>query len=211
MSRSEFLSASQLSPRKIVWITLLVVILGFVLFWPPEESSESPRSTLRPAARSLTSTSHPSSSEQHPVAADWPEFELPEVLDTNPFETIFVTAPPPPAVAMANLVPAAVPTEKQRPAAQPEALPAIPTPETEPEPELEPGTEAEPPAQLVQVAHEDVDIIYENAFERVAVIDSRLVRVGDMLDDGRVVEITPDDVIIEMLLSDDPAEAAASD
>ncbi len=45
---------------------------------------------------------------------------------------------------------------------------------------------------------ENVNIIFENAYGRVAMIGSRLVKVGDMLPEGQVVKITSDEVMVDV-------------
>ncbi|TWU20986.1 hypothetical protein Pla52o_40180 [Novipirellula galeiformis] len=197
MSRSTFLSTSSLSPQKMVLISFLIGILGFVVFWPEESSSELDIPTSRSSARLSPSAANKETSDSEHPRARWPEYNLATVLAANPFETILVSAPQPTVVKTATpKIPAAKPEENQEPT--PEETTAIAEVTA-----LELTHKEEQQVTPEFVPHDKVDIIYENATERVAVIDSRLVRVGDVLSEGRVVEITADHVIIEVAMSAD--------
>ncbi|GAA5507631.1 hypothetical protein [Novipirellula caenicola] len=185
MSQSEFLSTSSLTPKKLALIVVLVGVLGFVLFSPAQESTEFEIPSTRRDYRAITNTSFQKSQDNVTAPIRWPDVRLQQVLQTNPFETIFVKKQE------------SVSTEPEVKAVE------IPT-----EPVVEPIAAVEPKTKIEHRPHDAVEIIYQNTSGRIAVIESQLVRVGDVLPQGRVVEITPSHVIIAVEV---PVESAASE
>ncbi|EMI21467.1 hypothetical protein RMSM_01611 [Rhodopirellula maiorica SM1] len=183
MSQSEFLSTSSLTPKKLALIVVLVGVLGFVLFSPEQKSDEFDMPPSLRKSRAITKASFRKSSDNLAAAADWPDVNLDHVLATNPFETIFVKAQTPVAIK-----------EEEKP----EVPQVVATPVV-----IEP-TPVEPQTTIEHRPHDEVEIIYENTSGRIAVIGSKLVRVGDILPQGRVVEITPKQVIVAVEIPLDP-------
>ena len=190
MSQPEFLSTSSLTPKKLVLIVVLVGILGFVLFFPEEESSEFNMPMSRRSTQTVTRTSLQKASDNLHAPVDWPDVNLERVLATNPFETIFVKK------------------QEKKATEEPVTKAIIVQPVV---------AEQVMPAEVKMVIehrrHDEVEIIYENVSGRVAVIRSKRVREGDVLPEGRVVEITPNHVIVAVEVPVDPesGESASDD
>ena len=75
------------------------------------------------------------------------------------------------------------------------------------QPSSQSANEGDPSTTLATAAkgqaHDNVEIIYENDRERVAVIGSRIVRVGDRVPEGRIIEIKAKEVILDVQDSND--------
>lgn len=190
MSQTEFLSTSSLTPKKFALIAVLVGVLGFVLFAPKDEGQEFDTPPSLRTNRAITKVSFQKSPDNLHSPVRWPDVHLEHVLATNPFETIFVKQK--------------APVAKQPKIEAPPVVAQVVVDET---------IAVEPKTTIEHRPHEEVKIIYENTSGRVAVIGSTRVRVGDVLPEGRVVEITPNHVIVAVEVAVDPesGESASGD
>ena len=172
------------------WLKMaLIPVLGMVLFavvWSNQkgDSAESDTELTDPAL--LKKQPFPTAFVA-PATIEWPTVDLAKLIATNPFKPLIaktevVEEPPveaPPAEATADAS-AAEPTQEA-------ALP-------------------DEPPQIRPVTLPKIDFIYESGGERIAVADSQRIRIGDMIEHGRVIEITDTEVIIEHVANDESVQ-----
>jgi hypothetical protein len=171
---------SQASRSKIPWeraklalIPVLLLVLAGVLYWPSDDSAAESVPTLvtQPAVPSLgQSTTHPANATKPKIR--WPEYSLNEVIAFSPFDPLPMDEGTQAALASADSV-------------QPsDAGGALPSP-------------SQPTTKTLKA--ETLQAIYHDGRTAVALINSRLVRPGDLLEEGvRVVEITSAGVVVEV-------------
>lgn len=172
-------SFESLRRLNVALIPVLAVVLGAILWWPAQATSEA---AAEPSAAGSTAqmveradklpggdprSGDPRSGDPR-TKPNWPTAGLADALAFNPFEPFAESPVVSPAPSEGDESP------------------------SEQDPDLIAATSSN---QKVGIK---IDVIYETAGERVAVVNSRIVRVGDDLTQGRVVEITPTDIVVEL-------------
>jgi hypothetical protein len=186
---------------KLAAIPVLAVGLLVLLFRggaEPPDTAPAPATTAAasPSEANTVQTAKQLSAKLR--APQWPQFTVEQVLQRSPFvlpSTLQKVPEPPVQVAVAQ-------------------QPVPPEPKPEPTPQPEQPSDAEIAAAEQQQRRQElaqrldawrrqpVSLIFTNSKGRTALIGSRTVSQGDLLDEGiRVVEISPNEVVLAIELS----------
>ncbi len=176
--------------RKVALIPMLGIVLIGVVFWPANEentssgkngSTNSDSEALEAAA--LGSNAVATEAEANRSKKVWPRIALAEILSFDPFSLPLSFSSQPVADKSAS----DVDSDRQAATAKTAAAPD----ETDDLERLEQLKES--------LERHTVSVIYYSEQGAVALIDSKLVREGDLLADGvRVLKIGPKGVIVEI-------------
>ena len=182
---------SKLARLKLALIPVLVLILILVFVWPsaddvlPADDSETARQDTQQSHRTDASTeSHAAGPSFGPIERaqkTWPTIGLASILKHNPF------ALPP---LLANHAVAAIPDNELQRDQQ--------TTETVNQDERQARTNRLK-EQMATLRQKQVSVVSRSQSGTAAIIDSKIVHEGDLLEDGvRIVKIRPDGVVLQI-------------
>lgn len=162
--------AAVIQRGKILLVVGLAAVLLFVLFGDTKDGGSVAPAISLVSPDELPPEGMLAGSEGMSLRAAWPAVDLEILKSRCPFDPLPIAAPEPP-----------VPSE-----------PLVAAPE--PDEEAQTAEIAPPPPAPITVK---VRAIYEQANERVALVDQKVVRVGDLIAGARVIAITADEVVLE--------------
>ncbi|MGE0610591.1 MAG: hypothetical protein AB7O62_26110 [Pirellulales bacterium] len=166
--------------RKLALLALLAVLFVVVLYWQFAGAGGSPAAADLAVARPPRTVYPAAIPESHGTARrDWPTADLSETIAHNPFRMPAQFIPPPEPEQVVEL--------------DEQAVAAVEQAQAEPIEEQLPAVEPPPFQWPVKV-----QAVFVDARGAAAMVDSRVVRVGDRLESGaRVIEIAPGHVMLQ--------------
>jgi hypothetical protein len=188
MSETQTGKSSGASGRKLAAVAILGVILLAVVYWQfgggeqATATSEGQAAGDEPAAGRQRSrrTPRPSTVATESVSvakSTWPAFALEEILQHNPFDL--------PHSLTENL------------SATPDEIADESEEELNRQREAERQRLAKQEAALSKLQKSGMTVYFEDTHGSAAIIGSRRVRPGDLIEGFRVVEVKPDGVVLE--------------
>lgn len=190
---------------KLALIPVLLLVLAAILFWPdsaPQRMAKPPRLSTTPV--NAIPADHIRSAATTPqLGRQWPSLDLSEVTAVNPFAKSI------PIQEMLGELPEAEPPAATEAGLSNDGKPPAAADASEksesPQPSLPEEAFDKPEREIIDVATiVTLQAIIESDRGRSALIDSRIFRVGDLLNDEyRITEISPTAVFVEWIDSDE--------
>ena len=191
MVESTTAPASTLGRLKLASIPVLVVIMLLVLVWPsagdglPPDDSETARHATQQSHRTDAITegdaAGPSSVSMQRTQKTWPAIGLASILKHDPFAL---------APLLANRTVAVVPQEEPQQNQE--------TTDTSHQDEREEQIKRLK-ERIATLQQKQVSVVFRSESGTAAIIDSKIVHEGDLLEDGvRIVKIRSDGIVVQI-------------
>jgi hypothetical protein len=175
-----------ITTRQKIILGVLGMVLAVVLLFPSDKGTTS--TTDAPEEPRRRKPAQDQAAQEASQLIRWPEFALAEVLGQNPFAKIPVPAPP---VVVAETPPTEVTVVEPEP---PAALPS----ESDEDDAMEQSREA---ARTLRVS-----LIIKGEKGPAALIGTRIVREGDIIEGCRILSISDAGVIVVPTTDDEDSE-----
>lgn len=166
---------------KLGLIPVLVGVLVWVIWPAGDDSPRVATAAKKPKPAANPQAEKPRKMSQLPWEKDWPEYELAEILETNPFalpRELHKLTYRPPVVAdtVVQVQPVEADSEEERREAAAEQL----------------------EARMAVIRKKQVSALFINSAGRSALVGSKVLHEGDLLEEGvRIVKISHDGITVQ--------------